>query len=45
MRLVLQQRLAALQIGLGEGEIGPRLREIGAHLFQRDFERTTVDNE
>ena len=39
------QRLRALQVGLGEGEIGLRLRQIGAHLIERVLERPAVDGE
>ena len=43
--LVVHQFLAAREIGLGEGEIGARLREIGAHLVERDLKRPVVDDE
>ncbi len=39
------QRLRALQIGFGEGEISLRLRQIGARLIQRVLERPAVDGE
>ena len=43
--LVVHQLLAACEVGLGEGEIGPRLRQIGAHLVERDLKRPLVDGE
>ena len=43
--LVVHELLAAREIGLGEGEIGARLREIGAHLVERDLERPVIDDE
>ena len=43
--LIVYEFLAAREIGLGESEIGARLREIGAHLVERDLERPVVDDE
>ena len=35
----------AREVGLGEGEIGARLRQIGARLLERVLERPLVDGE
>src|SRR6202451_4719731 len=43
--LVAEELLAALQVGVGEGEIGARLRQIGLHLLEHDLERPAVDRE
>ena len=43
--LVVQELLAAGEIGLGEGEIGARLRQVGAHLIEHDLERPVIDGE
>ena len=43
--LVAEELLAALQVGVGEGEIGARLRQIGLHLLEHDLERPAVDGE
>ena len=43
--LVVHQLLAARVVGLGEGEIGFGLRQIGARLIERVLERPLVDGE
>jgi hypothetical protein len=43
--LVVEKLLAAREIGFGEGEVGARLREIGAHLVERDLKRPVIDDE
>ena len=43
--LVAHELLAAREIGLGEGEVGSRLRQIGARLVERVLERPLVDGE
>ena len=41
----MHQLLAAREISLGEGEVGARLGEVGAHLVERDLKRLVVDDE
>ena len=43
--LVAHQLLAAREIGLGKGQIGFGLRQIGARLVERVLERPLVDGE
>ena len=43
--LVAHQLLAARRVGFGEGQIGLRLRQIGARLIERVLERPLVDGE
>ena len=43
--LIRKQALPAREIGFGEGEIGARLRQIGAHLLEHNLERAAIDGE
>ena len=43
--LVAHELRGAREIGLGKGEVGPRLRQVGLGLVERGLERALVDRE